>query len=369
MSFASASLTGMVEDTLKEQWGGGRPGKGATPVLRRPNGSLWIRKYRILVSKANKEGDSKEEEALNVSDLHCSFEVHKKRERGGMYAICRIYNPNSDTEDKLVMEGDRLIIEAGYQSSTTETVTDEKGNQSSITSDLQYGKIFDGKIVWPSRARESNTDYVLTLMAIDGDEPLNLSFISKTVNRGLNARKIIETVVNVSEVKTPINRISEGLSNQSLPRGKVFFGKPYNYVQNVCRGNAASFYIEDGNLNVVRLQDISKEEALVVTPQNGLIGTPQQIQMGVSFRMLLNPAIHLESMIQIKGVQVNEASVTPGQQQAPLDDEWIYQVFELTHVGDTRGNEWYTEVQGISRYGKGSLPALLGNSGQNGMGV
>ena len=61
--------------------------------------------------------------------------------------------------------------------------------------------------------------------------------------------------------------------------------------------------------------------------------------------------------------------MTPGQQQAPLDDEWIYQVMELTHVGDTRGNDWYTEIQGISRYGKGSLAALLGNSGQNGNGV
>lgn len=378
MSFASAALSGMVEDTLAKQWGADKPDKNATPTLQRPNGSLWIRKYKILVSKENteelseedkKNGKVKEEEALNVSDLHCTFEVHKKRDRGGMYAICRIFNLNSDTEDKLVMEGDRLIIEAGYQASTTETVKDEKGNESSVTTDLQYGKIFDGKIIWPSRSRASNTDYVLTLMAIDGDQPLNLSFISKTVNRGLNSRKIIETVANDSEVKTPVNKISDGLSTQALPRGKVFFGKPYNYVQDVCRGNAASFFIEDGNLNVVRLQDLSKDEALVITPETGLIGTPQQIQFGVSFKMLLNPAVHLESMIQIKGVQVNEASVTPGQKQSPLDDDWIYQVIELTHIGDTRGNDWYTEVQGISRYGKGSLPGLLANSGQNGMGV
>ena len=378
MSFASAALSGMVEDTLAKQWGVDKPDKNATPTLQRPNGSLWIRKYKILVSKENteelseedkKNGKVKEEEALNVSDLHCTFEVHKKRDRGGMYAICRIFNLNSDTEDKLVMEGDRLIIEAGYQASTTETVKDEEGNESSVTTDLQYGKIFDGKIIWPSRSRASNTDYVLTLMAIDGDQPLNLSFISKTVNRGLNSRKIIETVANDSEVKTPVNKISDGLSTQALPRGKVFFGKPYNYVQDVCRGNAASFFIEDGNLNVVRLQDLSKDEALVITPETGLIGTPQQIQFGVSFKMLLNPAVHLESMIQIKGVQVNEASVTPGQQQSPLDDDWIYQVIELTHIGDTRGNDWYTEVQGISRYGKGSLPGLLANSGQNGMGV
>ena len=73
--------------------------------------------------------------------------------------------------------------------------------------------------------------------------------------------------------------------------------------------------------------------------------------------------------IQLKNSQVNETTVMPGQKQAPLDDEWIYQCIEVTHRGDTKGNDWYTEVVGISRYGKGSLPALLGDSGVNGMGV
>ena len=126
--------------------------------------------------------------------------------------------------------------------------------------------------------------------------------------------------------------------------------------------------VDDDNPHRVR-QDVGKDEAIVVSPETGLVGTPQQVQFGLSFKILLNPAIHLQSLIKLKNVQANEASVTPGQQQAPLDDDWIYQVMELTHVGDTRGNDWYTEIQGISRYGKGSLAALLGNSGQNGNGV
>lgn len=365
MSYASALIGSEIEKraqkSLEDNYG--KDSEYAKPTLTMPSGALWMRKWRILVT------DAQDNEALNVSDLHCTFEVHKKRNKGGFYAVCRIYNLNTETEDKLVMEGDRLIIEAGYiaQTSTEETVED--GTKVTTYQDLQYGKIFDGKIVWPSRSRDSNVDYVLTLMAIDGDQPLNINFISKTVNRGLNSRRIIETVAKDSEEATPINSVSDGLSDQELPRGKVFFGKPYKYVQDVCRGNAASFYIEDGSLNVTRLQDVQKDEAIVVTPETGLIGTPQQIQFGVSCKLLLNPAIHLESFIQIKKAQVNETSTTPGQQVQPLDDDWIYQVCELTHVGDTRGNDWYTEIQGVSRYGKGSLVAMLGSSGQNGMGV
>ena len=344
---------------------------GSTPTLTMPSGALWIRKYKILVT------DAQDKEALNVSELHCTFEVHKRRGRGGFYAIVRIYNLTAETENKLVMEGDRLIIEAGYTTQAIQDKTDENGNEvkgkdgntETEQVDAQYGKIFDGRIIWPSRSRESNVDYILTLMAIDGDQPLNLNFISKTVNRGLNARKTIETVSGGSEVQTPVNYISEGLSTQAFPRGKVFFGDPYRYIQETCRGNQASFYIENGSLNVTRLQDTAKDEAIVMTPENGLIGTPQQVQFGVSFKILLNPTIHLGSLIKIQGVQVDEASVTPGQQQAPLDDEWIYQAMEITHVGDTRGNDWYTEINGISRYGTGALAALLSNAGQNGNGV
>lgn len=352
------------------------------PTLIRPAGKLWIRKYRILVSKpggTDDNGNAQEEEALNVSNLHCTFEIHKSRERGGMYAVARIYNLTADTENKLVMEGDRLIIEAGYegQISTGEPETDEQGNQMTNpdgtakikTTDISYGKIFDGKIIWPSRSRESNVDYVLTLMAIDGDAPLNLSFISKTVDRGLNARKVVETVANDSEVKTPINAITEGLSEQIFPRGKVFFGRPYDYIEDVCRGNAASFYVEDGNLNVVKMTDPAKDEAVVLSPANGLIGTPQQIQFGVSFRTLLNPSLHLLSMVKLQNVQFNEMTATPGQAIQPMDPDWIYQIISLVHRGDTRGNDWYTECQAISRYGKGALPAILANSSQNGNGV
>lgn len=338
-------------------------GKSTESPESQLDGKLWLRKWKILVT------DAQDNEALNVSDLHCVFEVHKQRDKGGFYAVVRIYNLNASAEKKLVMEGDRLIIEAGYQGTASTSSQQEDGSVKTEEVDLQYGKIFDGKIVWPSRSRESNTDYVLTLMAIDGDAPLNLNFISKSINRGLNARRIVETAANEAEVKTPVGVVSDGLSEQVLPRGKVFFGRPYDYIQDVCRGNSASYYIEDGSLHVTRMQDVAKDDALVVSPKTGLIGTPQQLQFGMSFKVLLNPAIHLGSLIKLQDVQANEVTTQPGQQVTPLDDEWIYQVMGLTHTGDTRGNAWYTEIQGISRYGKGSLPALLGSVGQNGNGA
>ena len=69
MSFASAALSGMVEDTLAKKWGADKPDKNATPTLQRPNGSLWIRKYKILVSKENTEELSEEDKKNGMAPL------------------------------------------------------------------------------------------------------------------------------------------------------------------------------------------------------------------------------------------------------------------------------------------------------------
>lgn len=328
--------------------------------------NLWLRKWKILVT------DKDDKEALNVSDLHCKFEVHKKKDKNGGYAVVKIYNLTAATEKKIIEEGDRVIIEAGYEGetkTTEETGIDGKVHRKTTTTYYQYGKIFDGQVTYPLRTKESNTDYVLTLVCVDGDSPLRLNFIKKTVNRGLNQRQVLDVACSQGSIKLPANKISEGLSEQKTARAKVFFGMPIDYVANVAKGNNASYYIEDGQVNVFKLTDVANDEALVVTPKTGLIGMPQQTEFGVNFRLLLNPAVHLATKIQLKNSEANENEVHPQQKQTPLDDEWIYQAMEVVHRGDTRGNEWYTDVTGISRYGTGALPAILANGNQNPNGI
>ena len=50
MSFASAALGAAVETTLAKQWGADKANPNAKPKLTRPNGALWLRKYKILVT-------------------------------------------------------------------------------------------------------------------------------------------------------------------------------------------------------------------------------------------------------------------------------------------------------------------------------
>ena len=310
---------------------------------------LWMRKWKILVV------DAQDKEALNVSDLHVKFTVKKSREINN-YSTVEIYNLTAATEQKILKEGDRIIIEAGYEGyltagadGTIQEIKDSDGN----TQEKQYGVIFDGKIIYPSRRKENNTDYVLSLLCVDGANVLGKNFIAKTLNKGVNQRQILDAVCEKSKTKIPTNSITQGLSGQKLPRGKVIFGEPKDYISDIARGNGASYWVNDGKLNMIKLADAAKDEAIVQTPTTGLVGMPTQTQ----------------SLVQLKNSEIAEAQVTPGQAQMPLDEEWIYQVIELTHTGDTTGNDWYTSCTAVSRYGKGVLPALMANNAQNPNGV
>ncbi len=322
------------------------------------SGHLWMRKWKILVV------DAQDNEALNVSDLRVVFSVKRSREAAS-FATVEIYNLTSETEQRIIEEGDRVIIEAGYEG-YLETSADGTIQE---TQAKQYGKIFDGQVVYPRRRKENNTDYVLSLLCIDGKNPLRLNFVAKTLNKGLNQRQVLQAVCDKSQTKIPTNTITQGLSGQKLPRGKVIFGEPKDCIGDIARGNGASYWIEDGMLNMTKLTDVAQDEAIVVTPTTGLIGTPSQTQDGASFRVLLNPAIGMKSLVQIKNSEITEAQTQPGTKQSALDPDWIYQVIELTHHGDTAGNDWYTDCNSVSRYGVGALPALLSNAAQNPNGV
>ena len=103
----------------------------------------------------------------------------------------------------------------------------------------------------------------------------------------------------------------------------------------------------------------------------GLIGTPVQTQDGADFRILLNPNVHvtfpaititldMTSVQQLKK-QIGITSVFV------LDQAGTYIAYAVNHVGDTRGNNWYTNVRGLTtvngRLGMAAASKALLNSG------
>lgn len=322
----------------------------------RVNNFLYGRKYRIIIAKDSGE-------AWEVSNLRCSFSIEKQALEPVNTAEITIYNLTRDTETTLIEQGSRIIVEAGYSGYTEATgELDEQGNKTVMPK--QYGIIFEGQIIQALRGRENNVDYTLTIIAVDGERSLINNYINMTQEKGLTPQRMIEEVSKNSLNVTDIAYISPDLDDKRLPRGKVFFGAPKKYFRSVARDQIASFWVDDGKLYLVKANDIPEGQALVLTPENGIIGVPIQTQEGVNFKCLLNPLIKLNSVIKIDNSMIRAMKAQLNQPYiSNLDKDGQYKVIGLKYEGDNRGEEWYVEVTCAGVNGK--YNALTGTASTN----
>ena len=98
----------------------------------------------------------------------------------------------------------------------------------------------------------------------------------------------------------------------------VFFGEPSDYMREIAIANDASYSTLEGKANIGRMTDQSQspQEAIVLTPQTGLIGVPVQTQDGISFRCLLNPNIKVQyppMLVKLDMQQVQQQKVYQNQ--------------------------------------------------------
>lgn len=254
---------------------------------------LYGRRYRITVSDSNGN-------AFDVSQLRCTFSIIKTMMMEPNSSQIVIYNLNAETENSIIMNGARVTVEAGYE-----------GNQ--------FGLIFDGDILQTVRGKEDSATYELTIIALDSDKAINFDLANYSILKGQTARAIIEHIVNNAKNPVSLGSISDELSNSSqLTRGKVLFGKFSDYLRQIAQSNNSHFYIENGQVNIINMNDLPDGEIYDLSPSSGLIGTPEQTDYGVSGQCLLNPGIKLNTLIHIdnslvraKIIDINSSNSIP----------------------------------------------------------
>lgn len=290
---------------------------------------LYGRRYRVLI-------DLGKGNAFDVSNLRCKFEIRKTYSRFSNQCSVSIYNLNPDDENKLIKEGQRIVIEAGYNGS-------------------QYGKIFDGNIIQPVRSKEGNVDYKLTLISMDTDRYVTYGLVGVSLVAQQSMRQAINTLANKSSIAVNEGYISDQKIN--YPRGKVMFGAPTYYLDQIAKTMNASYYNENGAINVVKATDLPSDEILDIGPTSGLVGNTTQTLYGISFSCLLNPKLAINSLVHIDNRKISGYTYQQGNPVRSLDSEGVYRVISIVHSGDTRGDDWVTNVEAISQ--AGILPGMM----------
>lgn len=299
----------------------------------------YLRKYKISIETYRGIG------IIVDADLQISFVIHKQIMQVYQFAEITLYNLTPETETDIMQNGKSVTLEAGYN-------------------DGPYGVIFKGPIRQPLRGKEDGTTYFLKLLCIDGDDALNLGICNFVLASGQTAQQIASQIARSSSIPFDIN-VDPDLNTQTTQRGTAVFGKPGDALRSLALDNNAAFYVEDGIANISKLSKAPPPVVPDLNAQSGLIGMPTQTDQGIQARCLIDPAIKLDTWFHLNNRSIIPAQVEFGVPQTLLDLDGLYRVVGMVITGDTRGNDWFFDLEAISQ--TGSVPAMLAGIGQNGM--
>jgi hypothetical protein len=321
---------------------------------------LFGRRYLVEIemtdgSALTVSSDSFEPEALRV-EFECELTALADR----WLCTCEITNLNFATTGTIVKQGATLTISAGYQSGQN------------------YGLVWTGKILWAEWTKRNVVDTVLTLQCVIGMDKLVNNLVNMATGPFQTQSQIV--LAMAQRASTPFTIVDPGnvldaATTGQLPRPVVMFGQPRDYLERAAR-QANTYFFPDfsGNVNILNLKQPNGTPTVIYsTPipigstlqpdpsiTYSIVGTPKQVLVsdalyGVSFRVLMDSRVQIKNPPMIvkidASVLIDQAPQSFGAPPPVLSQTGTYAVISVTHIGDTRGQAWYTEIVAVNLIG------------------
>lgn len=301
----------------------------------------YLRRTQLLVKNLSS--------GIDLSEMHIRFEVNQSDFETPNHAIIKVWGLSiggsrgePDTAGQLLGEFTDVILGVSY------------GDDPPV-------QIFKGTIKQVRRGKDTPTDTYVEIIAADGDEAYNFAIVKKSL------------AAPASSSKDRINAIVAGMAANGVNsfyapgvvfgpteiRGKVEYGLARDLARDLAEDLNATWSIQGGVLTFNSLTGYLPGEAVVLTSKTGMVGLPRQTMNGIEVRCLINPKIKVGGAVKIDNksiqtAQINLAGITTpdagnsiftGINNLPaIAADGLYKVLVAEHHGDTRGEDWYTEL-------------------------
>jgi hypothetical protein len=317
---------------------------------------------------------------IDLSQLRIRFEVSQSDLSIPNTMTVRIYNVSQSTRNTLLSKNqnfkpdvqlphgatpvnsvDALVAAGNAPAANSQQQHEYVYNRVILTAGYQNGNkgnIFDGQIITYRFGRESNVDSYLELVAADGDSFYNGAVVANSVPAGATPAQQVDALVAAGGIAGVSQSARDQLSQMGgivNPRGKVSFGLGRLTLDKIARAGNVRWSIQNGFLTLVPVTGYLPSNVVpLITSQTGMIGTPEATDQGVVVRCYINPTIAIGQAIKLLSSEVNQTQVvqseavggaiTSNQFIANASQTGIYRVIIVEHFGDTRGQEWYSEL-------------------------
>lgn len=309
-------------------------------------GRTW--NLQVQVKAANEtwqlSNDGWDSEALRIT-----FDIGQQATTAWWYADISIYNLAPGLHE-LIKKGDVVTLSAGYQS---------PGSNNRL--------IFKGEIYQPLWERNTAFDYRLTLHCLVGRLLEKNNEVSLTVPAQYNDDQAVRMVAEAAGIN--VTYLDPVLSDTKTKRERAepFAGNPRIFFDLIAANHKINCWVDWNGLNVRPLAPLGEiptrvyapplsPDSTIITQDGGstrytLIGAPQQTEQGVAFRTLIDSELTLGDLVKLDFSTVRQLAFGPFDQLKNLlfNKDGVFLAFAIRHLGDTRGNEWFTEVGAVTR--------------------
>ncbi|MBT8411774.1 MAG: hypothetical protein KJP02_08260 [Octadecabacter sp.] len=272
---------------------------------------LFDRTYEITITG--------EGEARTFSGLRVSFSTTKTRSGTPNGMTAKAWNPAPDT--RLAAKDSQATIElrAGY------------GGNNVLLSRAQISS---------AKVDRTPPDVVLDIQAEEGLRTLRETTLSISHASGSTVQEVLDEIVAATGL--PLRPVEADLS-ATLGGGFAHVGRPSRALSDLVARIGGSWSIQNGELQVLGPNGaIEGNEAVVLSPSSGLIDRPNPIEKqtsterqstdarrGYEVKSLLMPELEPGGLVDLRSEEVTG----------------VFVVDEITHRGDTHGQDWYSEIK------------------------
>ncbi|EIL88523.1 hypothetical protein UU9_12268 [Rhodanobacter fulvus Jip2] len=275
-------------------------------------------------------------DGLDLSQLRVTFEVRNATINTPKYALIRVYNLAAEKMARIINEFTQVVLQAGYIDPGPST-------------------IFEGQIVMTRRGRY-DTDTFIEITAQDADQAHNYGVISTTLVAGWTWDDVYNALLGALGAYGVTGGNKPSFSTEKGLRGKQLDGMVSAQLTMLANNQNCDWYIEDNKLTFLEKGATLPGEVPMLNSGNGLLSVPDQTVDGVIISCLLRPQIRAGMMIKVDNKQLLDGSdaQVKVRQDAFRSNEYVYvpdvsadgsyKAACVTHVGDTRGDDWVTEI-------------------------
>lgn len=279
--------------------------------------------------------------ALDLSDMRIVFNINQASIDNPQFAEIYVYNLSKDTMSRIDNNGtsgngQTIILEAGY------------GDNAAI--------IFKGQAFQFRRGRESQTDTWFCILAQAANVALSTAVVNVTHPAGTTQKQIRDHMKEeFKKCGVDAGYMCNVSDDQGLPRSKSIMATLADYLKQFCNTNNTDAVIEDDTLKMIPRGGSNSEPAFVLSPKTGMVGMPQLTTDGLNVTCLLNPRLKWGGQIQVDPESIQTPLYDISYQNQYVDQtqksletargqQDRYNIISVNHRGDTRGDDWYTEL-------------------------